>query len=99
MAPRKIIWSHRAKIKLYSILEFYAGRNKSKLYSAKLYAKFNQEIKLLAKHPNLGIKTEIESVRGLILDEYIVYYEHYEDSIIIHTIWDSRQDPDTLTVK
>ena len=99
MAPRKIIWSHRAKIKLYSILEFYAGRNKSKLYSAKLYAKFNQEIKLLAKHPNLGIKTEIESVRGLILDEYIVYYEHYEDSIIIHTIWDSRQNPDTLTVK
>ena len=99
MAQREIIWSHRARIKLYSILEFYAGRNKTKIYSAKLYARFNKEIKLLAKHPNLGIKTEIESVRGLIVDEYIIYYEQQDNSIIIHTIWDSRQDPDTLIVK
>jgi plasmid stabilization system protein ParE len=99
MAEHKIIWSHRAKIKLYAILEFYAKRNKSKTYSAKLYSKFNKEIKLLAKYPNLGIKTEIESVRGLIISEYIIYYEHQQDSIIIHTIWDSRQNPDSLVIK
>ncbi len=75
MAERKIIWSHRARIKLYGILEFYTKRNKSKTYSAKLYTKFNKEIKLLAKYPNLGIKTEIDSVRGLIVNEYIIYYE------------------------
>ena len=45
MAKRKIIWSQSAKIKLYHILEFYAKRNKSKSYSAKLYAKFNKELK------------------------------------------------------
>jgi plasmid stabilization system protein ParE len=99
MAERKIIWSHRARIKLYAILDFYSKRNKSKTYSAKLYAKFNKEIKLLIKHPNLGIKTEIEFVRCLIVGEYIIYYEHHENSIIIHTIWDSRQNPETLTVK
>jgi plasmid stabilization system protein ParE len=99
MAQRKIIWSHRAKIKLYSILEFYADRNKTKAYSAKLYARFNNEIKLLAKHPNLGIKTEIRSVRGLIVGEFIIYYESQDHTIIIHTIWDSRQNPDKLTIK
>ncbi len=98
MAKRKIIWSHRAWIKLYSILEFYADRNKSKIYSAKLYTRFNKEIKLLAKHPNLGIRTEIESVRGLIVGEFIIYYEHQDNTIIIHTIWDSRQNPDKLTI-
>ena len=98
MAQVKIIWSHRARIKLYSILEFYAERNKSKIYSAKLYTRFSKEIKLLAKHPNLGIKTEIESVRGLIVGEFIIYYEHRENTIVIHTIWDSRQNPDKLTV-
>lgn len=72
MAQVKIIWSQRARLKLYSILEFYAERNKSKVYSAKLYARFNNEIKLLAKHPNLGIKTEIQSVRGLIVGEFII---------------------------
>lgn len=73
MARRKIIWSNRAKIKLYAILDFYAQRNKSKAYSVKLYSKFNKEIKLLAKYPDLGIKTQIEFVRGLIVDEYIIY--------------------------
>jgi plasmid stabilization system protein ParE len=99
MAQCKIIWSHRARIKLYSILEFYANRNKTKTYSAKLYARFNKEIKLLAKHPNLGIKTEIQSVRGLIVGEFIIYYEQQDNTIIIHTIWDSRQNPDKLTIK
>jgi plasmid stabilization system protein ParE len=99
MAESKIVWSHRARIKLYTILEFYSERNKSKVYSAKLYAKFNRGIKLLTKHPNLGIKTQIEFVRGLIVDEYIIYYEHHQDSIIIHTIWDCRQNPDELIVK
>lgn len=99
MAQNKIIWSHRARIKLYSILEFYADRNKSKVYSAKLYTRFIKETKLLAKHPNLGIKTEIESVRGLIVGEFIIYYEHQDNTIIIHTIWDSRQNPDNLPVR
>lgn len=97
MARRKIIWSHRARIKLLSILEFYAKRNRSKTYSAKLYKKLNKEIKLLSKYPHLGIKTELESIRGLIVGEYVIYYEITALEIVIHTIWDSRQDPNSLT--
>lgn len=69
------------------------------MYSAKLYAKLNNQIKLLAKHPNLGIKTEIQFVRGLIVGEFIIYHEHHENTIIIHSIWDSRQNPDRLIIK
>lgn len=98
MAERKIIWSHKARIKLYAILEFYAKWNKSKTYSTKLYSKFNKEIRLIANYPNLGIKTEIESVRGLIINDSIIYYEQKQDRIIIHTIWDSRQNPDSLEI-
>lgn len=59
MAQNKIIWSHRARIKLYSILEFYADRNNSKIYSAKLYTRFNKEIKLLANHGRFGGRKEL----------------------------------------
>jgi hypothetical protein len=38
-------------------------------------------------------------VRGLIVGEFIIYYEHQDDTIIIHTIWDSRQNPDKLTIR
>jgi hypothetical protein len=36
MVENKIIWSHHAKIKLFEILNYFAERNKSKLYSVKL---------------------------------------------------------------
>lgn len=61
--------------------------------------KFRTELKLLLKQPDLGIKTDMKNVRGLIIEDYIIYYEKYKDKIIIHTIWDSRQNPDDLVIK
>jgi len=75
MVRRKIIWSHRARIKLFEILEFYSERNKSKTYSAKLYHRLNKELKILIRQPEIGLHTEIEPVRGLIIDDYILFYE------------------------
>jgi addiction module RelE/StbE family toxin len=98
MARRKIVWSHRARIKLFEILQYFSDRYKSNKYPAKLYQKFNKELNLLHKHPDLGIKTEIESVRGLIIGDYILFYEETEDMIIVHTLWDSRQNPDDLKI-
>lgn len=99
MAKRKIIWSHRARIKLFAILEFYAERNKSKTYSKKLYTKFNKELKLLHKQPDIGLKTELEAIRGLIVDEFILYYEVTSEMIIVHSLRDSRQNPADLNIK
>jgi plasmid stabilization system protein ParE len=99
MVKSQLVWSPRARIKLYDILKFYTDRNKSKKYSERLYRTINKELRLLVKHPDLGIKTEIDSVRGLIIGDYIVYYEATEGRIIIHTLWDSRQNQDELTIK
>ncbi len=99
MAKRKIVWSHSARIKLLMILEFYTERNKSKMYSKKLYTKFNKELSLLLKQPEIGIKTEIEAVRGLIVDEFILFYEVTTEMIIVHTLWDIRQNPTDLRIK
>ena len=99
MAKRKIIWSHRAEIKLFKILEYYAERNKSRIYSAKLYQRLNKELKILLKQPDVGLNTEIESVRGLIVDDYILFYEYDNEKIIVHSIWDCRQNPDDLKIK
>lgn len=99
MAKRKIIWSHRARIKLYEILEYFAERDNNTTYAERLYKRFIKELHLLKKHPDLGIKTEIDSVRGLIISDYIIFYEDAGDDIVIHTVWDSRQNPDDLKIK
>ncbi len=99
MAKRKIVWSNRAKVRLFEILEFYIKINKSKTYSVKLYKLLNKEVKLLLKYPELGLRTTDPSVRGLIINDYLIYYEVTDDKIIIHTIWDCRQNPDSKIIK
>ncbi|ARS42535.1 hypothetical protein CA265_23890 [Sphingobacteriaceae bacterium GW460-11-11-14-LB5] len=96
---KEIIWSHKAKIKLYFILEFYANRNGNKKYSAKLYKRFNKEIKLVIKNPNLGIQSSDPNIRGLIIFDFIIFYEVSDTQIIIHTIWQTHQNPDKLIVE
>jgi plasmid stabilization system protein ParE len=98
MAKRKIVWSHRARIKLYDILNFYNKRNQSNSYSNKLYKRLTKEIVLLKKHPDLGITTEIETVRGLIIGDYIIFYQVTETMIIVHNVWDCRQNPEDLKI-
>jgi len=99
MAKRKVIWSNKAKIKLYTILEFYTVRNKSNSYSVKLIRKLNKEVNVLLKHPDIGQISEIESVRGLIVEDYILFYEYDNDCLIIHSIWDCRQNPGDIKIK
>lgn len=99
MGKRQIIWSHIAQIKLFKILNFYSDRNKSKTYSIKLYHRINRELKILLKQPNIGLSTGLNSVRGLIIDNYILFYEYDSNRIIIHSIWDCRQNPYDLIIK
>ncbi len=99
MAKRKIIWTHLANVKLISIPEFYKERNKSATYSAKLYKKISSELKLINNYPKIGIATDFDSVRGLIIDDFVLFYEITNQNIIVHTIWDCKQNPDDLIIK
>jgi plasmid stabilization system protein ParE len=100
MAKRKIIWSRIAKTKLFEILDFYTERNKNKKYSVKLYKKFTDALKLLQKHPDIGKRTDMDSVRGIIVGDYILFYESTKDSLFVHVLWDTRQNhPDKLEIK
>lgn len=98
MGKRKIIWSHRARIRLFQILEFYTERNKSKIYSLKLNKEIKKHLAQIQKYPDIGIKSEIESVRGLVFENFIIFYEIESDQIIVHTIWDCRQNPKDLNI-
>ena len=75
MVKRKIIWSLRAKEDLFEILDFYYKRNGTKTFSIKLHSDFRKNIKILEKHPEIGIKTDIENVRNLIDGNFSVFYE------------------------
>ena len=96
MVKRKIIWTLKAKNQLFSILEYFAKRNKSKTYSLKLHKKIKSEILITLKQPNIGKQTDILNIRGLIIENYIVFYELLDTNIIILNILDCRQNPENL---
>ena len=97
MAKRKIIWSSKAKIDLFQILEYFYNRNGSKTYSVKLNAKIRRAIRLLSNHPFLGLQSDVENVRTLVEGDYAVFYQVDSETIRITAIWDCRQNPDNLT--
>ena len=99
MAKRKIIWSHRAKIKLTEILGFYHQRNQSKAYSRKVYLEIQKGVRLLKKQPKLGLRTDDESVRTLIIGDFLVFYEYTKSEIIVHLVWDCQQNPADIKIK
>ncbi len=99
MVKRKVVWPHQAKIGLYEILKFYAERNKSYSYSKKLYSEIESEIRRINKNPYIGKETDIAKVRGLVVNQFIVFYELTTQYIVIHKLWDSRQNPDDLVLK
>ena len=96
MAKRKIVWSSRAKTDLSIILEFFYIRNGSKTYSKKLNSKIRKAIRLLDKHPFLGLQSDVEDFRALVEGDYVIFYQVDEESIRITTIWDCRQNPENL---
>lgn len=98
MAERIIIWTKTAKIELKFILEYYNLRNKSKTYSQKLLRTIQSEIKLLVQQTFIGKKTDTINVRGLLIENFIVFYEVNESHIIILSVWDTRQNPATLNL-
>ena len=98
MAKREVIWTKNSEIQLQEIFEYFTQKNKSGLYSRKLYKKFKTELKTAAKNPESGIKTKLDQIRGLIIEDYILFYEILEDRIIILKVWDCRQNPDKLNI-
>ncbi|MEI7594717.1 MAG: type II toxin-antitoxin system RelE/ParE family toxin [Bacteroidota bacterium] len=94
MVKYKVSWSVEAEIDLTGILEFYLQRNKSATYSKKLYAKIKKAVSSISKNPNLGIETDIDTVRALITGDYQIIYEIIADNIVISMLWDCRRNPD-----
>ncbi len=98
MAKRKIIWTQKANIRLFKILEFYSERNQSTTYSKKLYKRFTKELNLIVRQPEIGIRTDFESIRGLIVEQFILFYEVNSNFIIVHSVWDCRQNPEDMKI-
>lgn len=96
MVARRIVWSSSAKFQLKTIFEYFNFRNKSKSYSLKLNRLIQTELKILLQQPTIGKKTSSINIRGLLIENYCIFYEINKTHIIILSVWDTRQNPKRL---
>ena len=95
---KKIIWSLRAQNDRKEILHYWRIHNQSDTYSKKLNLFFRKAIALIANHPEIGRKTDLENVRVKLVRDYLVFYEETESQILILTVWDNRRNPENLRI-
>ncbi|MBW6480416.1 MAG: type II toxin-antitoxin system RelE/ParE family toxin [Bacteroidales bacterium] len=95
---REVVWTRNSEIQLQEILDFFNRRNKSSAYSQKLYKLFKSELNTAAKQPEIGIKTRLDGIRGIIVGDYILFYEIFDNKLLVLKVWDCRQDPDKLDI-
>lgn len=93
---KKVIWSFRAQSDRKNILEYWRQRNQSNTYSIKLDELFREAVNLIKDFPQIGKQTDDKKARSKVVKDYLLIYEDDIDSIVILTIWDSRQDPEKL---
>jgi plasmid stabilization system protein ParE len=93
---KQIIWSQRAQDDRKQILEYWKNRNKSNTYSKKLDKRFREALNIIRDYPQIGKQTDDQKARIKIVKDYLLIYEETENTIILLTIWDSRQDPEKL---
>ena len=82
MAQYEVVWSSRARLELYEVLDFYFKRNGTIEYSQKLFEQIKASAELLNRYPHLGRKTDMENVRALVTVEYEILYEVFDTHVL-----------------
>lgn len=93
---KRVIWSLRAQSDRKNILEYWRQRNKSDSYGKKLDGRFREAIAIIKDFPQIGKLTDDQKARIKVVKDYLLIYEDTVDTIVVLTIWDSRQNPEEL---
>ena len=93
---KSIVWSAVAKRNLKEIKRFYDLRNQNSEYSKKLLRVFKNAANLIERQPRIGKNTDKAGIKGLIVLNYIIFYEILHSHILILMVWDCRRDPKQL---
>lgn len=95
MAERKIVWTKNAIKNRTDIFDYWNNRNKSKIFSKKLYKEFSEAVNLLKYNPEIGIISDY-NFRHLLIRNYLIFYEIKTTEIVILKIWDGNRNPENL---
>ena len=96
---RKITWTIIARTTRNSIFSYWNNRNKSNLYSKKLFVLFNANLSTISQSPEASIATNRKNIRAVLVKDYYLIFEITEFNIKVLDVWDTRQNPQNFPIK
>lgn len=93
---KRIGWSPLGLDKYIKTIQFLITLHNSNKYALKLDKAIKTVFKLIKNNNEIGRKTEYNNYRFWIIDNYKLIYEITEESIIVHSLFDTRSNPDKL---
>ncbi|KJD33101.1 hypothetical protein PK35_09065 [Tamlana nanhaiensis] len=96
---KKIIWTKKAKEELFDILNYWKNRNKSNLFSLKLYELIEEQLQLILDFPEIGRPTDIPNVYVKVIQNYLLYFEFIDNTLYILTLRHRSRNPKTLKIR
>ena len=82
MVKKKIIWTKRTHSELYETLDYYTNRNKSRIYSEKLYKEIQQRLRKLDFSIVLPQKTSKPNIFYFTYKHVSVFY-HFKKTLFL----------------
>ncbi|MCF8246475.1 MAG: type II toxin-antitoxin system RelE/ParE family toxin [Saprospiraceae bacterium] len=90
---KTVVWKRIANQQILEI-EAYLLENFSAQAVDKFLGKLYQKLEMLERFPESGQRTRLTTIRRLRINRLIsLFYRIQGDYIVIHFVWNNRQDP------
>jgi plasmid stabilization system protein ParE len=96
MAQRTVVWTRTADVQFAGILQYWVEKNQSKSYSRNLIKRVSELTERIAENPLLFRSAEFNNTRVASMGHFSIYYQTFENRIVVTAFWDNRQDPKDL---
>jgi addiction module RelE/StbE family toxin len=92
----RLRYTRTALADLDSIIDYIA--QESPRAAKRVHARIFAMIDLLARHPEIGTRTDDPSIRRMVINPYpyLVFYEPTSDALIIHAVRHAARDPSSM---
>lgn len=95
---KSIVLTATAQTQRLAILQYWHDRLGNGQFSAQLAAGFEHCLNMLLRFPIMGKQVPETKYRNLVYRDYMIVYEITASQIIIHQFWDTRQNPNDLSL-
>ena len=96
MGKKKVVWTRRAEIQMFAIMDYYAERNKSDDYSLKLYEAIELKLSKVDFTVSIPQKSAIENIFYLVHNHISVFFTLEGNTLFVVLVWDERRNPNEL---